>query len=136
MPCHGEGSRYANSRKPLSRVTSSDGLFEEGERKIISDLARAVAERTVTARDVSDVGQFISFSQAALVNVGIQGGSHSLLEHRAIEVFRVRWQFGIEIARPLVRVRHGPASRWHAALVVEVVTKIVRAAHSEVPTIG
>ncbi len=30
-------------------------LFEEVERKIISDLARAVAERTVTAREVSDV---------------------------------------------------------------------------------
>ncbi len=30
-------------------------LFEGAERKIISDLARAVTERTVTARDVSDV---------------------------------------------------------------------------------
>ena len=37
------------------RDLAGNDLFEEVERKIISDLARAVAGRTVTARDVSDV---------------------------------------------------------------------------------
>lgn len=37
------------------RDFGGNDLFEEVERKIISDLARAVSERSVTARDVSDV---------------------------------------------------------------------------------
>lgn len=47
---------YASSIEGATfRNLASNDLFEEVERKIISDLARAVAERTVTAREVSDV---------------------------------------------------------------------------------
>ena len=47
---------YASSIEDATfRDLAGNDLFEEVERKIISDLARAVAERTVTARDVSDV---------------------------------------------------------------------------------
>lgn len=47
---------YANSIEDVTfRDLSGIDLFEEVDRKIISDLARAVAERTVSAREVSDV---------------------------------------------------------------------------------
>ena len=47
---------YASSIEDATfRDLAGNDLFEEVERKIISDLARAVADRTVTARDVSDV---------------------------------------------------------------------------------
>ena len=47
---------YASSIENATfRDLAGNDLFEEVERKIISDLARAVAGRTVTARDVSDV---------------------------------------------------------------------------------
>ncbi|MET3769842.1 uncharacterized protein (TIGR02687 family) [Marisediminicola sp. UYEF4] len=47
---------YAGSIEDATfRDLAGNDLFEEVERKIISDLARTVAERTVTARDVSDV---------------------------------------------------------------------------------
>lgn len=47
---------YASSIEDATfRDLAGNDLFEEVERKIISDLARSVAERMVTARDVSDV---------------------------------------------------------------------------------
>jgi uncharacterized protein (TIGR02687 family) len=47
---------YASTIEDASfRDLLGNDLFEEADRKIISDLARAVAERTVTARDVTEV---------------------------------------------------------------------------------
>jgi uncharacterized protein (TIGR02687 family) len=47
---------YASSIEDASfRDLVSVDLFEETDQKILSDLARAVAERTVTAREVADV---------------------------------------------------------------------------------
>ncbi|WP_298255586.1 BREX-1 system phosphatase PglZ type A [uncultured Arthrobacter sp.] len=47
---------YASTIEDASfRDLLGNDLFEEADRKIISDLARAVAERTVTAREVTEV---------------------------------------------------------------------------------
>ena len=47
---------YASTIEDASfRDLLGNDLFEEVDRKIISDLARAVAERTVTAREVTEV---------------------------------------------------------------------------------
>jgi uncharacterized protein (TIGR02687 family) len=47
---------YASTIEDASfRVLLGNDLFEEVDRKIISDLARAVADRTITAREVTEV---------------------------------------------------------------------------------